>query len=228
MNVLIACEETQRACTAFREKGHNAFSCDILECSGGHPEWHIKANVLPFLNGDCEFQTVDGQTHNIDGAWDMIIAHPPCTYLTNGGAVRMFRKEIKEYQPYGVFQMVNTDRLKQGIIARDFFMQFYNADCQRICIENPMPLSIYMLPKETQIIQPYMFGEPFSKKTYLWLKGLQPLKSTNIIQDFHPFINGGGGRMKKTNYKNQKFSNSSIKRSKTFSGIARAMAEQWG
>ena len=103
MKVLIACEESQAVCKAFRKRGHNAFSCDLQDCSGGHPEWHIKSNVLPLLIGDCFFITGYGKQHYIE-KWDLIIAHPPCTFLTNGGAVRMFRKEIREYKPYGVFK----------------------------------------------------------------------------------------------------------------------------
>lgn len=239
MNVLIACEESQRVCVAFREKGHNAFSCDIIECSGGHPEWHIQGDVLAVLNptehctpdGDVyegiEFKTVDGVAHTVQPKWDMIIAHPPCTYLTNGGAVRMFRKEVKEYPPYGMFQMVNVERLKQGMLARDFFMRFMNADCDRIAIENPVPMGIYMLPEPSQIIQPYMFGDPYSKKTCLWLKGLPNLQPTNVLDDYQPFINGGGGRMERPNYKGKKFASGSCGRSKTFNGWAKAMAEQW-
>ena len=161
------------------------------------------------------------------GAWDAIIAHPPCTYLTNGGAVRMFRKETKEYPPYGTFQMVNVERLKCGMLARDFFTTFMNADCDKIAIENPIPMSIYMLPKPQQIIQPYMFGDPYSKKTCLWLKGFDPLTPTNVVEEHHPFINGGGGRMQRPNYKGQTFASGSCNRSKTFPGIANAMVEQW-
>jgi len=228
MHILVACEESQEVCKAFREKGHEAYSCDIQKCSGGHPEWHICGNVLPLLGGCCEFKTMDGLKHKIENKWDLIIAHPPCTYLTNGGAVRMFRKDIREYPPYGTFQMVNVERLKNGMLARDFFMKFYNVDCKKIAIENPMPMSIYILPKETQVIQPYMFGDPYSKKTYLWLKGLPKLKETNFVDTYHPFINGGGGRLERPNYKGQKFAEGSKGRSKTFPGIAKAMAEQWG
>ena len=228
MNVLVACEESQEVCKAFRTKGHEAYSCDIQECSGSHPEWHICGDVLPLLGGCCEFKTMDGLKHKIENKWDLIIAHPPCTYLTNGGAVRMFRKDIREYPPYGTFQMVNVERLKNGMLARDFFMKFYNVDCKKIAIENPMPMSIYILPKETQVIQPYMFGDPYSKKTYLWLKGLPKLKETNFVDTYHPFINGGGGRLERPNYKGQKFAEGSKGRSKTFPGIAKAMADQWG
>ena len=228
MKVLVACEESQEVCKAFREKGHEAYSCDIQKCSGGHPEWHIEEDVLPLLNGDCSFRLENGVIGFIQGKWDMIIAHPPCTYLTNGGAVRMFRQEKKQYQPYGEFQMVNVERLKLGIKARDFFMAMLNADCDRIAIENPIPMSIYMLPKGQQVIQPYMFGDPYSKKTCLWLKGLPPLFSTEILIEYQPFINGGGGRLGRPNYKGKKFASGGKQRSKTFQGIAKAMADQWG
>ena len=228
MRVLVACEESQAVTKEFRRLGHEAYSCDIVECSGGHPEWHIQQSVIPLLNGKISFKTADGVDHNIPDRWDMIIAHPPCTYLTNGGAVRMFRKEIKEYPPYGIFQIANVERLKQGMLARDFFMRFMNADCERIAIENPIPMSIYMLEKPSQVIQPYMFGDPYTKKTCLWLKGLPILQPTNVVDERHPFINGGGGRLERPNYKGQKFANGSCGRSKTFPGIAKAMAEQWG
>lgn len=140
----------------------------------------------------------------------------------------MFRKEVKAFPPYGTFQMVNVDRLKQGMLARDFFMAFRNADCDMIAIENPVPMGIYMMPSASQIIQPYMFGDPYSKKTCLWLKGLPPLMPTAYRDDYHPFINGGGGRLDRPNYRGQRFAEGSTKRSKTFLGIARAMAEQWG
>lgn len=239
MKVLVACEESQAVCKAFREKGHEAYSCDITDCSGGHPEWHIKADVLEIINPKyledvyepcwgIEFCTCDKEYHFIENKWDLIIAHPPCTYLTNGGAVRMFRKEMREYKPYGVFQMVNVERLKSGMLARDFFMKIYNANCERIVIENPVPMSVYMLPKATQVIQPFMFGEPYSKKTCLWIKGVNPLQPTEVLEEYQPFINGGGGRMNKPNYKDKKFASGSCQRSKTLPGIAKAMADQWG
>ena len=231
MKVLVACEESQEVCKAFRELGHEAFSCDIQPCSGGHPEWHIMGDVLYYINGNCEFITESGVQHSIVNEWDLIIAHPPCTYLTNGGAVQMFRNEKKEYPPYGVFQMVNVSRLKLGMKARDFFYLFLNCNCKRVAIENPVPMSIYQLPKESQVIQPFMFGEPYSKKTCLWLKGLPQLFPTEIVANYQPFINGGGGRLMKENYKGKKFatwSKENKARSKTFPGIAKAMAKQWG
>ena len=183
MRVLIACEESQAVCNAFRKLGHEAYSCDIQECSGGHPEWHIMGDVLPLINGSCEFNTMDGIKHTIEGRWDLLIAHPPCTYMSNAGACRM-------YPTKGV---VNAERFEKALLAKSFFMKFYNADCPRICIENPMPMKIVGLPQESQRIQPYQFGEPWSKKTYLWIKGLPELKPTNIITDFKPFIPSGTG-----------------------------------
>ena len=210
MNVLIACEESQRVCIAFREKGHNAFSCDILPCSGGHPEWHICGDVLPLLDGRCSFKTMDGIEHSIDGKWDLLIAHPPCTYLSNAGARFLYPKGV-----------LNEDRLKLGLAAKDFFMAFYNADCEKICIENPTPSRVYELPKYTQVIQPWMFGHPVQKRTCLWLKGLEPLKPTEIVEERQSskvpgnWFNKGGKERQKN-------------RAKTFTGIAKAMAEQWG
>ena len=210
MNVLVACEESQRVCTAFREKGHNAFSCDIEPCSGGHPEWHIMQDVIPLLNGKCSFKTMDGIEHSIDGKWDLIIAHPPCTYLSNAGARFLYPKGV-----------LNEERLAKGMIAKDFFMHFYNADCDRIAIENPIPSKVYGLPPYTQTIQPWMFGHPVQKKTCLWLNGLPELQPTNVVEERQStkipgnWFNSGGKERQKN-------------RAKTFPGIAKAMAEQWG
>ena len=212
MNVLIACEESQRVCIAFRERGHEAYSCDILECSGGHPEWHIQGDVLPIINGNCEFETADGQRHRIDGRWDLLIAHPPCTYISNAG--------VRFLYPGGK-GVLNEERLKKGIEATHFFLRFLYADCERIAVENPIPSTVYCLPKCTQIIQPWMFGHPVQKKTCLWLKGLPNLVPTDICEERQSskiagnwFNHGGKDRQKN--------------RAKTFPGIAKAMAEQWG
>jgi hypothetical protein len=117
MKILVACEESQAVTIELRKFGHEAYSCDIQECSGEHPEWHCQEDVIPLLNGRCTFKTMDGGNHTIENEWDLSIAHPPCTYLTNGGAVQMFRKETKEYPPYGTFQMVNVERLKNGMLG---------------------------------------------------------------------------------------------------------------
>ncbi len=135
IKVLVACEESQRVCEAFREKGHEAYSCDIIEPSGGHPEWHIMQDVLPLLNGRCSFKTMDGAEHQIDGKWDMIIGHPPCTYLTNAGAVRM-----------RINGQINKERFEKAMEAKKFFLSLLNSDCEKIAIENPVPMKIVELP----------------------------------------------------------------------------------
>lgn len=210
MKVLIACEESQRVCTEFRKLGHEAYSCDIIECSGGHPEWHIRWDALALVNGNCTFMTSDGELHRIDGKWDMLIAHPPCTYLSNAGARFLYPKGI-----------LNEDRLAKGLEAKEFFMHFWNADCDKIAIENPIPSRVYGLPRHTQAVQPWMFGHPVQKKTCFWLKGLPPLEATNIVSERQStkiagnwFNKGGKDRQKN--------------RAKTFHGIAVAMAQQWG
>ena len=219
MNVLVACEESQRVCIAFRDKGHNAFSCDILPCSGGHPEWHICGDVLPLLNGNCVFRTMDGVKHRIDGKWDLLIAHPPCTYLSNAGARWLYAGGE-----------LNIERYRKGLEGKKFFMTMLNAACQRIAVENPIPSSIYDLPQYTQIIQPYQFGEPWSKKTCLWLKGLEPLQPTNIVEDYKPYCSSGRySGTHEPKYKGASRKGGSAKsRSRTFQGIAKAMAEAWG
>lgn len=155
MKVLIACEESQRVCTAFRKKGHEEFSCDILECSGGHPEWHIKGDCLPLLDGKSEFVTQDGKRYEIADKWDMIIAHPPCTYLTVSGN-RWFNAA-----KYGEKAIIRQyDRIR----AANFFMHFVNANCPKIAIENPVGIMSTRYRKPDQIIQPYWFGEHARKK----------------------------------------------------------------
>ena len=219
MNILVACEESQRVCTEFRKRGHRAFSCDIIEPSGGHPEWHIQADVLPLLNGDCEFTTLDGKEHKQDGKWDMLIAFPPCTYLSNAGAARLYPKSGQ----------LNKERYAKGLEAKDFFMRFYNADCYSICIENPIPTRIYNLPRYTQTIQPYEHGHPYSKKTCLWLRGLPLLKPTKTVEPICSWVSGGSKDNKGNKRTNcgMKFRDGKT-RAKTFPGVAKAMAKQWG
>ena len=200
MKVLVACEESQAVTIAFRKLGHEAYSCDIQECSGGHPEWHIQGDVLK----------------NLDG-WDMIIAHPPCTYMSNAGACRM----------YPTAGNIDTERLKKAMEAKEFFMAIMNANCEKIAIENPRPLKVVGLPECNQSIQPYQFGEPYSKLTMLWLKGLPNLTHTNVLTEWKPYIASGTSRNKGKNI-GKHFANGSKERSKTFHGIASAMAQQWG
>jgi hypothetical protein len=218
MNVLIACEESQAVCKAFRELGHRAFSCDVQECSGGHPEWHCNGDVLAIINGNCDFTTMDGKKHTIEGKWDLIIAHPPCTYLSNAGAARLFPHKGE----------LNQERYEKGLQAKEFFMKMLDADCDHIAVENPIPSRIYGLPKYDQIIQPYEYGHPFSKKTCLWLKGLPKLQPTEIVKPEISWVSGGSKRPDGTprDNKGMKFRDSKTK-SKTFPGIARAIAEQF-
>jgi hypothetical protein len=223
MRVLVACEESQAVCKAFRERGHEAYSADLQECSGGHPEWHIKGDCLPLINGDCTFMTEGGQWVHIEGQWDLLIAHPPCTYLSNAGANSLFKKiDGKSW--------MNYERYKKGLEGKAFFMKFMNADCERIAIENPIPSSVYELPKYSQTIQPYHFGHPWSKKTCLWLKGLPPLFPTEIVSDYRPYVSSGMySKTKDPKYKGFSRAGGAQKiRAKTFPGIAKAMAEQWG
>jgi hypothetical protein len=220
MKVLVACEESQEVCKAFREKGHEAYSCDIQECSGGHTEWHIQSDVLPLLNGNCEFKTIDGQKHSIDGKWDLIIAHPPCTYLTVTGN-RWFN--VERYGDKAV------QRIKDRKEAAKFFMAFANADCDHITIENPVGYMSTYWRKPDQIIQPWMFGDAEEKKTCLWLKGLPNLIETNIVTPPDRVRFNSGKSMPKwyaDAWHLSKEERSKL-RSKTFPGIAKAMANQW-
>lgn len=222
MNVLIACEESQEVCKAFRERGHRAFSCDLQECSGGHPEWHICGDVLPLLNGDCWFTTSDLHTHTQDGRWDLIVAHPPCTYLSNAGAARLYK--VIDGKTY-----ILRDRFELGMDGKEFFMKMLNADCDRIAVENPTPSGVYRLPHPTQVIQPYEYGHPYSKRTCLWLKGLPNLTPTNIVEPVCSWVSGGSKKPDGSPRQNKgETFRDSLTKSKTFSGIAKAMAEQWG
>lgn len=207
MKVLVACEESQQVCKAFRALGHEAFSCDIQPCSGGHPEWHIQGDALRVLYSE---------------SWDMLIAHPPCTYLTAASAVRLFNQDhsIKDF-----------DRLQAGWNAKEFFMHFLNAPVAMVAVENPCPLRLFGLPPYSQIIEPYMFGDPWKKRTCLWLRGLPDLVPTDLVEPLGLWVGAtsgrsGTGRVKSSytlaSHRSQKM------RSKTFPGIALAMAAQWG
>lgn len=192
MRVLVACEYSGTVRDAFAALGHYAMSCDILptDVAGNHYQGDIR-DVL-------------------DWNWDLMIAHPPCTYLSNAGARFLYPKSV-----------LNEDRLKLGLEAKEFFMTLLNAPIPKICVENPIPTKIFGLPQYSQVIQPYEHGHPFQKKTCLWLKGLPPLMATDIVSRGEStkvvgnwFNKGGKDRQKN--------------RAKTFDGIARAMADQWG
>jgi len=204
MRVLVACEESQEVCKAFRAKGHEAYSCDILPCSGGRPEWHIQDDVLKHL----------------DNGWDLMIAHPPCTYLSKASACRL-------YKTAGI---VDEERLAHGMKAKEFFFTLLNADIPMIAVENPTSLKIYELPLPSQVIQPWMFGHQFSKRTLLWLKGLPRLMPTKIMENYVPYLpsNTGGKKRGQSSRVEKERVRDPKQASKTFEGIALAMAEQWG
>lgn len=218
MKVLIACEESQEVCKAFRAKGHEAYSCDIQMCSGGHPEWHIRQDVLPLLNGNCTFKVMNGEKHTIKGKWDMIIAHPPCTRLCGSGQRWLYWGD-EEYR---------TKKMKEQKEGIEFFMCFVNADCDKIAIENPVGIMSTHYRKPDCIYNPYDFkGETECKKTCLWLKGLSPLKPTQTL----PKEQRTQG-IWKAHFGNKKLAwNDPLTaklRSVTPKGVAQAMAEQWG
>lgn len=204
MRVLVACEESQAVTIEMRRLGHEAYSCDIQDCSGGHPEWHIKGDVLPLL-----------KEH-----WDLIIAHPPCTYLSSAGAVRLFHPD---------HTIADPERYAKGQEAARFFRAFLETDCPRLAIENPTPLKIFGLPRYSQIIEPFQFGDPWRKRTCLWLSGLPVLQPTNVVEPLGLWV-GSTSLRTRPSIKERYVLNSNRDpklRAKTFPGIARAMAEQW-
>lgn len=192
--VLVACEESQAVTLAMRSLGIEAWSCDIEPCSGGHPEWHVQGDVLEIL----------------DRGWSLMIAHPPCTYLSNAGAKHLYKGGV-----------LNQDRYTIGLVAKDFFLALLNSNIPHVCVENPIPSTVFELPKYSQIIQPYQHGHPYQKKTCLWLRGLPLLEPSCVVAMTESTRVAGnwfntGGRDRQKN------------RSKTFPGIAQAMAQQWG
>ena len=226
MNVLIACECSQTVCKEFRALGHEAYSCDIEDQYGGHPEWHIKGDCLEVLRGQM-FKTEDGSTHNID-KWDLIIAHPPCTYLSNAATRNHSTKR-------NTIEQIN-ERTAKRIQAQEFFMKFANANCEKVAIENPVGVMSTVCRKPDQIIEPYQFAESeedtenyITKRTCLWLKGLNALKTNNLPKPdnaklYGRWSNGKAGCWNEV----QGQKNRATVRSKTFPGIAKAMAKQWG
>ena len=192
MNVLVACEYSGTVRDAFIAKGHNAISCDLLPTDKAGP--HVEGDVLPLL----KYQ------------WDLIVAHPPCTFISNAGAKHLYKGKV-----------LNHERYEKGMKYVKFFMQFLNADCPKICVENPIPSKVFELPKYTQTIQPFEHGHPFQKKTCLWLKGLPPLMPTDIRETRENTKSTG-------NWFNKGGKDRQKNRAKTFSGIATAMAGQWG
>lgn len=201
MRVLVAFEKSQVVCKAFRARKHEAFSCDLQECSGGHPEWHIQGDAIDVM---------------YDEPWDLMIAHPPCTYVSRAGARWMFQGGV-----------INEKRRLWMVGAVEVFNITMDAPIKRKAIENPTPLKMAGLPPFSQVIQPYQFGHPYSKRTLLWLEGLPQLQPTELVTDYKPFLpsnTGGKKRGQKYQFKNI----SQEESSRTFEGVAKAMAEQWG
>lgn len=200
-SILIACEESQTECVAWRTAGFDAYSCDIQKCSGNHPEWHICNDVTPYLQGEKHFITQLGERKHVK-EWRLIIAHPPCTYLTAASNVHMYNAPGK----------INPERYKQGLQAASFFRKCLSAKAEFVCVENPRPFRMWHFPKPSFVAQPYQFGEPWSKRTYYWLKNLPPLIPTCYCVNVKSFTNSRrGGKA----------------RSKSFQGIAQAMVKQW-
>lgn len=205
-NILIACEESQTFCKCWRDLGYNAFSCDLQPCSGNHLEWHIMGDCFDLLDKvkNIVFVTCDGKKHFIN-KWHLVIAHPPCTFLSAAGACHLYDSEHK---------IKDFDRLNKLYKARDFFMRFYNLDVPYLVIENPRPLSVAKLPKRSCVLQPYEFGEKYSKATWLWLRRL----SVPFPTMYYPkekckiFTDSCSG---------------SVKRSKTFPLLAAACVNYW-
>lgn len=201
LNVLIACEESQAECEAFRRYGHKAYSCDLQKCKrGGHPEWHIKGDVTRLLQGGTQFYTMDGRHHHVS-RWHLIIAHPPCTYLCKVSSVHM----VKGGE-------VNEERFAQLMQAREFFFRCLNADAPFVAVENPLPMARANLPKPSCFIQPFWFGEPYSKKTLYWTKNLPPLMPECEVENHKQYCHASRGKY----------------RSRTFPKVADAIARQWG
>jgi len=231
MNVLIACEESQTVCKAFRKLGINAFSCDILPSSGGHPEWHFNCDVFKVIEekgGVLE----NGNSLKIDGNWDLMVAHPPCTYLSVSGARWYYHPDDKhlptsERRPHPRFP--NRARHKEE--ALDFFIKLFEAPIEKIAIENPVGVVSTLYKKPNQIVQPYMFGDEASKSTCLWLKNLPPLIPTKIVGKGERVVLSSGKSLPKW-YSDSFHTSISTEerrtlRSKTFQGFADAIAEQW-
>lgn len=200
MRVLVACEESQEVCKAFRELGHEAYSCDIQDCSGGHPEWHIMGDALQYINGYCEFVTRGGVQIYIENQWDLVIAHPPCTDLAVSGA-RWFPEKQRDF------------RQQKGVV---FFMQMMLNSADRVAVENPIGIMSTCYRKPDQIIQPWQFGHGETKATCLWLKNLPPLVPTDIVSEREHRV-----------WKLPPSADRAKLRSRTYPGIAKAMADQW-
>lgn len=211
LNVLIACEESQAECIAFRELGHNAYSCDIQPCRPqGHPEWHIHGDVTPYLDGVTQFVTMDGVEHKVP-RWDLIIAHPPCTYLCKVGSPWLYKEPDAWLLTKKGKLHVNEKRYRQMKAGRKFFMHCLSAKAKYLAVENPIPMALANLPKPSCYIQPSWFGVKYTKKTLFWLRNLPPIMPELEYPNPKEFVRASRGKY----------------RSRTFAQVARALARQW-
>lgn len=211
LNVLVACEESQAECEAFRALGHRAFSCDLQPCRrGGHPEWHIRGDCTPLLAGRSHFQTMDGKLHKLK-RWDLIVAHPPCTYLCRLSACQLYRPLTGKRTIKGELTECNAERFDAMIKGREFFFKCLNAQATFVAVENPVPMAIAELPKPTCYACPSWFGVKYTKKTCYWLKNLPPIMPEIEYPNPKSFVGSSRGKY----------------RSRTFKPLAQALARQW-
>lgn len=212
LNILIACEESQAECAAFRALGHNAYSCDIQPCrKSGNPYWHIQGDVTPLLEGDTAFNTQAGFQRCVPG-WDLIIAHPPCTYLCKVGSPWMHKNAYYGIRFDDKYIHVNFIRYEAMLKAREFFFKCLNAQAPFVAVENPLPMRLAQLPKPTTFIDPSWFGVKYTKKTLFWLKNLPPIMPEIMYPNPKCFVRASRGKY----------------RSRTFPQVAAAIARQWG
>lgn len=211
LNVLIACEESQAECRAFRELGHNAYSCDIQPCKpSGNPGWHIHHDVTPFLAGETTFTTQDGQQRTVN-QWDLMICHPPCTYLSKVGSLWLHKEPLTPITVQGVQLMLNAERYISMRKAREFFFACLNANAPYVAVENPIPMKLAGLPKPSFFACPSWYGVKYTKKTLYWVKNLPPLMAELDYPNPKEFVKASRGKY----------------RSRTFPELARAIARQW-
>lgn len=211
LNILIACEESQAECLAFRQLGHNAFSCDIQPCRrGGEPGWHIQGDVTPFLHGETRFRVQTGVQLCVPN-WDLIVAHPPCTYLSKVGSIHMTANADYSIIWRGQVKRVNRNRFIQMRTARSFFFECLNATAPFVAVENPIPMALAQLPRPSCYACPSWFGVRYTKKTLYWLKNLPPVMATLDYPNPREFVRSSRGKY----------------RSRTFPELAAALADQW-
>lgn len=211
LNVLIACEESQAECKAFRELGHNAFSCDIQKCrKNGNPQWHIHDDATPYIAGRTNFTTQDGVAHWLT-QWDLIICHPPCTYLCRQSACQLYRNADGLRMIKGRLTECNTRRYDEMLKGRAFFLYCLNANAKFVAVENPVPMALAQLPRPSFFADPSWFGVKYTKKTCYWVKNLPPLMGGLHFPNPKSYVNASRGKY----------------RSRTFRELAHAIADQW-